>query len=67
VLTGLSNASKLLSYNFKMSSNPGLLQDINTVIVGDNAATAPYGTDVRNIADFTVSPGAELLLIMCHN
>jgi hypothetical protein len=24
VLTGLSNASKLLSYNFKMSSNPGL-------------------------------------------
>mgnify|MGYP003671993064 CR=1 FL=1 len=64
VLTGLSNASKLLSYNFKMSSNPGLLQDINTVIVGDNAtATAPYGTDVRNIkADFSVSPGAELLI-----
>jgi hypothetical protein len=25
VLTGLSNASKLLSYNFKMSSNLGLL------------------------------------------
>jgi hypothetical protein len=51
-----------------MSSNPGLLQDINTVIVGDNAtATAPYGTDVRNIkADFTVSAGAEQL-IMCHN
>jgi hypothetical protein len=69
VLTGLSNASKLLSYNFKMSSNLGLLQDINTVIVGDNAtATAPYGTDVRNIkADFTVSAGAELLSIMCHN
>jgi hypothetical protein len=39
-----------------MSSN-GITQDINTVIVGDNAtATAPYGTDVRNIkADFSVS------------
>ncbi|PWA05781.1 LamG-like jellyroll fold domain-containing protein, partial [Flavobacterium laiguense] len=64
VLTGLSNASKLLSYNFKMASNPGLTQDINTVIVGDNAtATVPYGIDVRNIkADFSVSPGAELII-----
>jgi hypothetical protein len=46
-----------------------ITQDINTVIVGDNAtATAPYGTDVRNIkADFSVSAGAELLSIMCHN
>ncbi|MFE3866451.1 S8 family serine peptidase [Flavobacterium sp. LS2P90] len=62
VLSGLSNESKLLSYNFKMSSNPGLIQDINTVIVGDNATvTVPYGIDVRNfIADFSVSSGAEL-------
>ena len=64
VLTGLSNESKLLSYNFKTASNPGLSQDINTVIVGTNAtATAPYGIDVRNLkADFSVSPGAELVI-----
>ncbi|MEA9415856.1 S8 family serine peptidase [Flavobacterium sp. PL02] len=64
VLTGLSNESKLLSYDFKTASNPGLAQEINTDIVGSNATkTLTYGIDVSNlIADFTVSSGAELYI-----
>lgn len=62
VVTGLSNESKLLSYDFKIASNPGLAQEINTDIVGNNASkTVPFGYDVSSlIADFNVSPGAEL-------
>jgi len=62
VITGLSNESKLLTYDFKTSSNPGLLQEINTDIVGNNASkTVPFGYNVSSlIADFSVSPGAEL-------
>ncbi|WP_428232904.1 S8 family serine peptidase [Flavobacterium sp.] len=62
VITGLSNESKLLSYDFKTASNPGLLQEINTDIVGNNATKiVPFGYNVSNlIADFAVSPGAEL-------
>jgi len=64
VLTGLNNESNLLSYDFKTASNPGLTQEINTVIVGSNVTkTIPFGTDVSNlIADFSVSPGAELFI-----
>lgn len=64
VITGLSNESKLLSYDFKTVSNPGLPQEINTDIVGNNAVkTVPFGYDVTNlIADFAVSPGAELYI-----
>lgn len=64
VLTGLSNESKLLSYDFKTTSNPALTQEINTDIIGNNATkTVPYGVNVSNlIADFTVSPGAELYI-----
>ena len=62
VITGLSNESKLLAYDFKTVSNPGLVQEINTDIVGNNASkTVPFGYNVSNlIADFSVSPGAEL-------
>ncbi|OXE98196.1 S8 family serine peptidase [Flavobacterium araucananum] len=62
VITGLSSESKLLSYDFKTVSNPGLPQEINTEIVGNSAAkTVPFGYDVTNlVADFAVSPGAEL-------
>ncbi|KQB41313.1 Peptidase S8/S53 subtilisin kexin sedolisin [Flavobacterium aquidurense] len=64
VITGLSNESKLLSYDFKTVSNPGLPQEINTDIVGNNATkTVPFGYDVTNlVADFSVSPGAELYI-----
>lgn len=64
VLTGLSNESKLLSYDFKTAWNPGLMQEINTVIVGSNATKSlPYGFDVTNLrADFSVSSGAELFI-----
>jgi hypothetical protein len=64
VLTGLNNESKLLSYDFKPGSNPGLAKEINTDIVGSNATKAlTYGIDVSNlIADFTVSPGAALYI-----
>ncbi|WP_082472425.1 S8 family serine peptidase [Flavobacterium sp. Leaf82] len=64
VITGLSNESKLLSYDFKTVSNPGLPQEINTDIVGNSATkTVPFGYDVTNlVADFTVSPGAELYI-----
>lgn len=64
VLSGLSSESKLVSYDFKTSSNPGLIQDINTLIVGSNVTkTLPYGTDVTNLrADFVISPGAELFI-----
>ncbi|OHT47111.1 S8 family serine peptidase [Flavobacterium tructae] len=62
VVTGLSNESKLLSYDFKTVSNPGLPQEIYTDIVGNNATkTVPFGYNVSSlVADFTVSPGAEL-------
>lgn len=62
VQTGLSSESKLISYDFKTASNPGLVSDINTDIVGQNVTkTLKYGLDISNlIADFTVSPGAEL-------
>ncbi|WP_394776863.1 S8 family serine peptidase [Flavobacterium sp.] len=64
VMTGLSNESKLLAYDFKTVSNPGLLQEINTDIVGNNATkTVPFGYNVSNlVADFAVSPGAELYI-----
>jgi len=64
VLTGLRNESKLLNYVFKTASNPGLIEDINTVIVGSNAnKTVLFGTDLSNLrADFNVSPGAELFI-----
>lgn len=64
VLTGLSNESKLISYDFKTAWNPGLMQEINTEIVGSNATKVlPYGLDVTNLrADFVVSPGAELFI-----
>ena len=64
VLTGLSNESKLISYDFKTAWNPGLMQEINTDIVGSNATKIlPYGFDVTNLrADFVVSPGAELFI-----
>ncbi|MDN3674318.1 S8 family serine peptidase [Flavobacterium branchiarum] len=59
---GLNKESKLISYDFKTASNPGLTQEINTDIVGHNVTkTVPFGVDVSNlIADFTVSLGAEL-------
>lgn len=58
----LNTESKLISYDFKTASNPGLVQEINTDIIGSNATkTVPYGINVSNlIADFVVSPGAEL-------
>lgn len=64
VITGLSNESKLLSYDFKTVSNPGLIQEINTDIVGNNATkTVPFDYNVTNlVADFGVSPGAELYI-----
>ncbi|MFH6988012.1 S8 family serine peptidase [Flavobacterium collinsii] len=64
VVTGLSNESKLLSYDFKTVSNPGLVQEINTDILGNNVSkTVPFGYNVSNlVADFTVSPGAELFV-----
>jgi hypothetical protein len=64
VLTGLSNESKLISYDFKAAWNPGLMQEINTVITGSNVSkTLPYGFDVSYLrADFSVSPGAELYI-----
>ena len=64
VVTGLSNESKLLSYDFKTASNPGLAQEINTDIVGNNVSkTVPFGYNVSNlVADFSVSPGAELFI-----
>jgi len=64
VITGLSNESKLLSYDFKTASNPGLIAEITTDIVGNNVTKiVPYGYDVSNlIADFAVSPGATLYI-----
>ena len=49
---------------FKTVSNPELVQDINTDIVGNNATkVVSSGINVSNlIADFTVSPGAELYI-----
>jgi hypothetical protein len=63
-VTRLSNESKLISYDFKTEWNPGLMQAINTEIVGNNATKIlPYGFDVTNLrADFVVSPGAELFI-----
>ncbi|MBU0941210.1 MAG: S8 family serine peptidase [Bacteroidetes bacterium] len=64
VITGLSDKSSLLAYDFKVASNPGLTQEVNTVIVGANAsATAPFGVNTSKLkASFTVSPGAELFI-----
>jgi hypothetical protein len=64
VLTGLSNESKLTSYDFKTDWNPGLMQEINAEIVGSNVtATAPYGFNISDLrAQFNVSPGAELFI-----
>lgn len=64
MLTGLSNESKLLTYNFDTTNNPSLAQPINTAIVGSNAtANAAFGIDVSNLkANFQVSTGAELFI-----
>ena len=64
VLVGLKSESKLLTYNFKTAANPGLMQEITTVIAGTTAsAIVPFGTNVSRLrADFTVSPGAELFI-----
>lgn len=64
VLSGLSNQSKLLSYDFTTTSNTGLTQPITTAIVGTNAsATIAYGTNISQLkANFNVSPGAELFI-----
>lgn len=64
VVTGLSNESKLLSYDFKTATNSALTQEIITDIVGNNVTkTVPFGVDVRNlIADFVVSPRAQLYI-----
>lgn len=64
VVTGLNNESKLLSYDFKTSANSTLTQEINTDIIGSNVTkTVPFGVDVTNlIADFVVSPGAQLYI-----
>lgn len=64
IVAGLSNESKLLSYDFKTAENSALTQEINTDIVGNNVTkTVPFGVDVTNlIADFVVSPGATLFI-----
>ncbi|WP_291286979.1 S8 family serine peptidase [Flavobacterium sp.] len=64
VSRSLGNESKLLSYDFKTASNPGLTKEINTDIAGNNVTkTVPFGYNVTNlVADFTVSPGAELFV-----
>jgi hypothetical protein len=64
VLNSLRSESKLLSYDFKTVSNPGLAQEINTDIVGSHATKAvPFGLDLSKlIADFAVSPGAKLYI-----
>lgn len=64
VLTGLSNQSKLLSYNFTTSNNASLAQPITTTISGSNVvANAPFGIDVSQLkATFALSPGAELFI-----
>ena len=62
VLTGLSDKSSLLAYDFKVASNPGLPQEVTTTIAGTNAAaTVPFGVNTSKLkASFAVSPGAEL-------
>ncbi|PAM91479.1 hypothetical protein B4N84_27920 [Flavobacterium sp. IR1] len=64
IITGLSNESKLLSYDFKTTANSTLAQEINTDIVGSNVTkTVLFGVDIANlIADFVVSPGASLYI-----
>ena len=64
VLTGLSNQSKLLSYDFTTANNALLTQPITTVISGSNVmATVPYGINVSQLkANFALSPGAELFI-----
>ncbi|WP_264524140.1 S8 family serine peptidase [Flavobacterium sp. N502536] len=64
LIKGLGDESKLLSYDFKTTSNPGLTKEINTNIAGNNVTkTVPFGYNVTNlVADFTVSPGAELFV-----
>jgi Subtilase family/Concanavalin A-like lectin/glucanases superfamily/Domain of unknown function (DUF5011)/Secretion system C-terminal sorting domain/CUB domain len=64
VLTGLSNESKLISYNFDPADNVQLTQAINTTITGNNATSnVAYGTNVSGLkATFSVSPGAQLYI-----
>lgn len=64
ILTGLSNESKLISYQFDTSDNSQLSQNIATTIIGNNAlATVSYGINVSGlIANFTVSNNAELYI-----
>ena len=64
VLSGLSDKSSLIAYDFKVASNPGLVQEINTIIVGANAtATAAFGVNVTKLkATFSISPGAEVFI-----
>ena len=64
VISGLSNQSKLLSYDFTTTSNAGLTQPIITAIAGTNAsATIAYGINISQLkANFNVSPGAELFI-----
>ena len=64
VLTGLSDKSSLLAYDFKVASNPGLPQEVTTTIAGTNAAaTVPFGVNTSKLkASFAVSPGAELFI-----
>ena len=64
LIRSLGNESKLLLYDFKMVSNPGLAKEINTDIAGNNVTkTVPFGYNVTNlVADFTVSSGAELFV-----
>jgi hypothetical protein len=64
VLSGLSDKSSLLAYDFKVISNPGLSQEVNSVIVGENVtSTAAFGTNVSKLrGTFSISPGAELFI-----
>lgn len=64
VLSGLSNQSKLLSYDFTTANNATLMQPITTVISGSNVmATVPYGINVSQLkANFALSLGAELFI-----
>jgi hypothetical protein len=64
VVSGLSDKSSLVAYDFKVGSNPGLVQEITTAIVGENAnATAAFGVNVSKLkATFSISPGAELFI-----
>ncbi|MDN3674319.1 DUF5011 domain-containing protein [Flavobacterium branchiarum] len=64
IIGNLNTKSKLLSYDFKTASNPELTEDINAKIVGNTGTIKlSYEVNLSNlIADFTVSPGAELYI-----